>query len=148
MSIDWRSLVPGRCVAFVVSAMTAATLVGCGDGSDYQLAPVHGKLMMGSRPLAGAKVMFAPVAKEGNKGGKAAVGLTGEDGTFTLTTYDDGDGAVVGDHWVTVFAPKVEQPRAAAPGDPVSTDLSFKRLSVNQKKSVSADQDNVIDITL
>ena len=34
--------------------------------------------------------------------GRVALGLTDNDGRFTLTTYKDGDGAIVGRHTVTV----------------------------------------------
>jgi hypothetical protein len=105
------------------------------------LAPVHGKLTVGQRPLAGAKVMFAPIAS-GDKpaAGKPAVGLTESDGNFTLTTYSNGDGAIVGEHWVTVFAPQGT--------DPASADVKYKRMTVPQKQVVAADQENAIDIAL
>ena len=106
------------------------------------VAPVHGKITVGNRPLGGAKVMFAPIAKADNPGaGKPGVGLTSSDGSFTLTTYSDGDGAVVGEHMVTIFAPQ-----GAASGS--SGETKFKRLAVPQKQVVAADQDNVIDLAL
>lgn len=83
--------------------MLVAALAGC-SGSPYQLAPAAGQVTLNGEPLSGAKVMFAPVAKEGSqKAGKPAFGLLAPSGEFTLGTYAPEDGAVVGDHWVTVI---------------------------------------------
>jgi hypothetical protein len=125
----------------MVAGLIATVVLGCG-GSSYDVAPVHGKLTVGSRPLSGAKVMFAPIAKgETAAAGKAAVGLTTSDGSFTLTTYSDQDGAVVGEHWVTIFAPD-----GAPKGE--ANEVKYKRIPVPQKQVVAADQENVIDIAL
>jgi hypothetical protein len=40
---------------------------------------------------------------ESHKAGKLAFGVLQSDGTFVLGTYEPEDGAVVGDHWVTVI---------------------------------------------
>jgi hypothetical protein len=149
MSTKWTPSQGVRATIAAFALLFGASLLGCGNGSTYEVAPVQGTLTIGSRPMAGAKVMFAPVAKgAGAAAGKAAVGLTQSNGNFTLTTYRDGDGAVVGEHWVTIFAPQTEQPRASAPGDPAPTETSYKRLTVNEKQNVVAGQENVIDIAL
>jgi hypothetical protein len=133
----------------VLAGLLMGGVLGCGSGSPYELAPVHGRLTVKQRPLAGAKVMFAPIAKDDQSAaGKPAVGLTDSEGSFTLTTYSDGDGAVVGEHWITVFAPEAAAPNESAPGDPASTEPKYKRLTLPQKQVVAAGQENAIDIAL
>jgi hypothetical protein len=70
---------------------------GCGRPS-YQLdtAPVHGKVTLDGQPLVAGYVVI-PTAR-----GRMASGRVNEDGTFVLTTYDEGDGAQVGTHPVIV----------------------------------------------
>jgi len=136
-------------VKSILAGLLVCGMLGCGSGAPYDLAPVHGKLTVGNRPLAGAKVMFAPVANGDQPGaGKPGVGLTESDGNFTLTTYSDGDGAVVGEHWVTIFAPVAAAPEKSAPGDPASSEPKYKRMSIPKKQIVAADQENVIDLAL
>lgn len=125
----------------MLAGLLVGGLLGCGS-APYDVAPVHGKLTVGNRPVAGAKVMFAPIASDASKGaGKAGVGLTTGDGSFALTTYSEQDGAVVGEHWVTIFAPQ------GAAGS-ATDEVKYKRIAVPAKKIVAAGQDNVIDIAL
>ena len=74
---------------------------------------------MGNEPLAGATVMFNPVAS----GGSGAIALTDEQGHYKLTTFDSGDGAVAGEYrvaFVKTIYPKQEgvDPMVAMSGDP------------------------------
>ena len=46
-------------------------------------------------------VQCSCVCSQGNEG-KAAAGRFGPDGVYTLKTYDDGDGALVGHHRVVI----------------------------------------------
>lgn len=78
--------------------LLGSTLVGCsgGDGSaGLPTHPVTGKVTQNGSPVADVKVTFSPEGKL-----PAAFGRTGTDGTFTLTTYDAGDGAVEGTYKV------------------------------------------------
>jgi hypothetical protein len=52
------------------------------------------------------------------------------------------DGAIVGDHWVTVIYNKPKDGNAAAPPP------GFSRVTAPQKVSVAAGQDNRIDVAL
>jgi hypothetical protein len=77
-------------------------LSGCGRTG---MAPVHGRVTCGGKPVPEAAVIFSPVPKtEGAlEAGKAAQGGTDEDGRYSLTTYRSGDGALVGKHKVSVI---------------------------------------------
>jgi hypothetical protein len=57
-------------------------------------------------------ISFSPKAKQ-----PVATGRTGTDGTYTLTTYDTGDGAAAGDYVVLVTKPQAA-PAGSAPLGP------------------------------
>jgi hypothetical protein len=85
--------------------------------------------------------MFSPVAKgDSVNAGKAAVGRIQPDGTYTLTTFEDADGAIVGEHWVTIVNHDEDNMPKGVP--------EFARIQVPEKKVVVAGQDNQIDISL
>lgn len=69
--------------------------LGCGgDGTK----PVRGKLTVDGRPLAKAGIVFTPLGP----GGRTAYAETGEDGSYTLKTFQPGDGALPGEYRVTI----------------------------------------------
>lgn len=85
-----------------VGLLLIASFVGCNQ-YEFPMAKASGRVRLDGQPLTNAKVMFAPVAAEGaTVAGKAAFGRLDVDGRFTLGTFVEGDGAVVGEHWVTV----------------------------------------------
>jgi hypothetical protein len=78
-------------------------LVGCEPGKPTAV-PAGGKVMFKkTTPPVGALVVFHPTdpAFEKTIGGKP-FGKVGEDGTFKLTSYAEGDGAPEGEYGVTV----------------------------------------------
>jgi hypothetical protein len=120
---------------------------GC-DAPPYQLAPVHGTVTLDGQPLSGANVMFAPRARGDEvNAGKPAFGQLQPDGSYVLGTYDDEDGAVVGEHSVTIIrvggGTKVALPQQTAPNR-----LKFSRLPVPGTFAVAAGQDNQLDIAI
>jgi hypothetical protein len=82
-----------------VGALTAALplAVGCG-GNDVALGRVDGVVRLDGKPLASGKIIFQPAA------GRGAYGQIGADGEFTLGTYGDSDGALIGKHKIAVIA--------------------------------------------
>jgi len=72
-----------------------ALLAGCGKGKP-ETTPVTGEVVYQGAPVEGAEVAFAP------DGGALARGRTDASGKFTLRTFADGDGALPGNHRVTV----------------------------------------------
>jgi hypothetical protein len=89
--------------AGVATSITLALLVllgsgGCGgkasDPNVGPTVPVQGKVTYMGQPLAGGTIQFEPDR------GREASGTIGPDGTFTLTTFNENDGAVVGTHRV------------------------------------------------
>ena len=74
---------------------------GCSGSGEPRPVPVSGTVEYNGQPLTQGNVAFVPVvATEGH----AARGSIGPDGSFELTTFESGDGALPGDYKVTVFA--------------------------------------------
>src|SRR5689334_3923065 len=79
-----------------------ALLSGCGQSA---LAPVHGRVTCNGKPVPQAGVIFSPAgqSESDRQPGKAAAGSTDADGRYVLTTYRPGDGALVGQHHVSII---------------------------------------------
>ena len=75
----------------------ALALAGCGGGGP-KLAAVRGTVTYKGKPVPSGTVSFIPA------NGPAATGKINPDGTYTLTTFKAGDGAVLGHHKVVVAA--------------------------------------------
>lgn len=79
-------------------AVTAAILAGCSSGgSRPATAPVSGTVTLNGQPLEGATVVFM-----GEGASQAASGKTDASGKYQLTTFEPNDGAVIGNHQVTI----------------------------------------------
>jgi hypothetical protein len=117
-----------------------AAVAGC-NRSPYELAPVSGRVTINDKPLFQGSVVFSPVAKgEEANAGKAATGRLQEDGTYRLTTYNKFDGAIVGEHWVTIINLDEENLPEGVP--------EYARIRVPERKVVAAGQENEINILL
>jgi hypothetical protein len=76
----------------------ALGLAGCAK-KGMKTAVVKGTVSYDGKPLPYGSVLFIPESP-----GPTATGEIGPDGTYTLTTYAKGDGAVLGKHKVVVSA--------------------------------------------
>jgi hypothetical protein len=90
-----------RAAALPLACAAVCALLAGGCGGHPQTAPVTGKVTLHGKPVGPGSILFMPDEDRGTKG-KAASGNFGPDGAYTLTTYRDGDGAVVGFHKVTI----------------------------------------------
>lgn len=103
--IDWRHI--GLVAVWLVSLGLGT---GC-NGDRPETAPVSGIVEYDGQPISGFErgaVTFTP------RGGPMAKGtIDPSDGSFRLTTYRDGDGALIGPARVAVSA-TVDDPRATA----------------------------------
>lgn len=85
----FESLTPGFALLLVFA-------VGCGQkGPDT--AQVSGVVKLNGEPVEGAMVMFQPVAE-----GRSSRSLTDANGRYTLKYVGDQNGALIGEHVVTV----------------------------------------------
>jgi len=128
-----------RSLRLCVSLCLLAAIGGCGR-NNFELAPVHGNVTIDDKPLFQGKVMFAPIPKAGEENpGRPASGTIQKNGDFRLTTFNKHDGAVVGEHWVTIINV----------GEDLPDDVpEFARLTAPKKVTVVAGKDNQIDIRL
>lgn len=81
-------------------------LAGCGGGLEkFPTAAVTGTVLCEGKPVESAIVYFEPLREGSSPGGKQGWALTDADGKFTISTYGDQDGAVIGKHRVRVGPP-------------------------------------------
>ena len=71
------------------------------------MAQVTGKVTYNGKPLEIGEVVFNPVSGETETTGQPASGTLGSGGYYRLSTFDDGDGAVLGDHIITIKSNEV-----------------------------------------
>jgi hypothetical protein len=84
------------CPLLVASAMLPA-LVGCGDSRPARV-PISGQVLIDGEPLKFGVIRFIP------DDGRPSSGNLDANGRFTLSCFDDDDGAVLGHHKVAIFA--------------------------------------------
>jgi hypothetical protein len=102
----------------LVVTMGLFGLWGCGVNADRpKMAKVSGKVTYKGKALDKGEIIFTPEKNKGGPSGHVATGKIESDGSFTLTTFDTDDGAVLGQHVVTVNVPtqdikELNKPRA------------------------------------
>lgn len=87
-----------------IVACLALAAAGCGDDGKPPMGSVTGTVTYKGEPLTPGSVIFSPVNATEEQPGQPATGQLASDGSYRLTTFDDGDGAIVGEHIVTVQA--------------------------------------------
>ncbi len=83
------------------AAALAMLVAGCGKSSD--LAPVTGIVTYRGEPVTEGRVAFYP------EKGRPAIGVIQADGSYTLTTFEENDGALIGEHRVTIKATRISE---------------------------------------
>jgi hypothetical protein len=100
--VGWRR--HHRLVLAVAAVSVWAALPGCGrDPDQLPVVSAAGTVTLDGKPVPKGTVHFQP------EKGRPASGEI-QDGKFTLTTYESGDGAVAGKHQVTVESVEAEAP--------------------------------------
>lgn len=128
-----------RLAATGLVAILIAAQSGCGgDPTLPKLGKIHGKVTYNGKPVDAGHIVFTPVAGKGGETGQSATGEIGEDGSYEMTTFNTGDGAILGQHTVTVeLRPKGEDayPKPKADG---TIDYKLPK-SLGPKKYAKAD---------
>jgi hypothetical protein len=73
--------------------------VGCSDRP--HIVPVSGQVLIDGQPLSYGFIRFS------SGEGRPALGRLDNEGRFRLTTYDSGDGAIVGLHRIAILTHQV-----------------------------------------
>jgi hypothetical protein len=125
---------------FVV-LLAAWPLFGC--GSRTEVFPVTGKVTYKGHPLTGGMVMFAPAD------GPASMGNIDEKGYYRLVTHGLGEGAIPGQHVVTVTSRAGGEKMATVPG-PLRSAVPRKYATIvtSPLKAEVKNQPNEIDLEL
>jgi hypothetical protein len=135
-----------RQCAFLVAALTvAATLYyGCGKPAhQLETAPVHGKVTLDGQPLASGYVVV-PTAR-----GRMASGKIQPDGSFVMTTYEEGDGVQVGTHPVIVNEPPPDEFSPVPAGERVPIPTRYTSAGTSGLTvEVKPDEDNFLELNL
>lgn len=86
-------------VLLLSAAVACLFVMGCGDGkSNPPTSAAKGKLTLKGEAVEGATIQFLPSSPDG----KVASAKSEADGTFVLSTFETGDGAMPGQYKVTV----------------------------------------------
>ena len=123
----WQRLV----LLGMAMAITIAGPIGCGDGRPQRL-PVTGTVLFQGRPVEGADVMFMP------KDGRAAMGSTNAKGRFELLTFEPGDGAIIGEHAVSIVKKVEAAPKSIANPYAPTRDVLPKRYGSTRQSGLTA----------
>jgi hypothetical protein len=121
-----------RCsIVFALMFMTA----GCGK-SGLQIAPVHGRITLEGRPLAGADIRFQPDGTE-----RPSIGRTDSDGRYDLMYKRGQPGAVVGQHTVRIWVSR------EVVSNPPVIDAKFDARSELRREVKSGNNEFDFDVT-
>lgn len=102
--------------------------LGCGQGGpELNIAPAKGTVKLDGSPLPNAIVVFTPESD-----GIPATATTDENGRFTLTTKEPGDGAMVGKHKITV------REKPPEPNETITSEEEYGPSDPNAKSRIPA----------
>lgn len=127
----------------IALAATLCLVAGCGGGSGT--VPVRGTVTFKGKPVPSGTVTFIPDS------GQHATGEIGPDGSYTLTTYKAGDGAVPGSYKVVVVAvqdtsDRLPEERASLPPPIIPT--KYTSVATTDLTAQVKDGENTINFDL
>jgi hypothetical protein len=102
---------PVLSISLVIAISFASLLAGCGSSASAEKKPLYtvtGSLLINGKPASGARIILAPEEDDV----PTPAGQIKEDGTFSLTVYDDElrvfevPGDPVGEYSVLVLMPR------------------------------------------
>ena len=103
-----------------IVASFALSFSGCGGNSNRpKTAKVTGKVTYDGKPVETGSLLFVPVG-----GGTSAQGNISEDGTYTLGTFTETDGAILGDFKVMITAWTQPKGGSGLPEDAIRGDAA------------------------
>lgn len=130
--------------ALIALGIAAVGLPGCG-GYDRKTAVVRGSVTYNGKAVPNGTISFIPAD------GRSATGEIQPDGSYTLTTYRKGDGAILGQHKVVIVAMEDMSnrlPEARNPLPPSIIPVRYTSLATSELRADVKDQENTIDFKL
>lgn len=98
----------------VLATCLGTLFCGCSTEGDFKVAKVNGQVTCQGQPVANVLVQLIPnTTVAGGTTGKSAIGTADAEGHFELSTYQPGDGAVIGTHSVKAGS---QDPEKGLPG--------------------------------
>jgi hypothetical protein len=85
-----------------ILACAIACVTGCGPAGPV-MVPVKGTVEYGGDTLTSGRITFSP---KDPKEGRVAESDIADDGTFSLSTFKNGDGAIAGTYLVSIVSTK------------------------------------------
>jgi hypothetical protein len=128
----------------LVLALTPA-LVGCG-GERLKTAIVKGKVTYNGKPVPNGTITFIP-----NGPGPSASGELQKDGSYNLTTYRKGDGAVLGQYKVIIVAMQDMSNRLPEERNPTPPSIvpdKYTSAATSDLRAEVEDRENICDFDL
>jgi hypothetical protein len=95
-------------------------MASCTTRLREKVSPVEGQVLFHGQPAAGAIVVFHPRLPSADRALEAVhpMGIVGEDGSFTLSSFGAEDGAPPGEYVVTITWPFQSPPATKTAGQP------------------------------
>jgi hypothetical protein len=91
-------------IAFWLGCTVAAcALAGCGSGNGLTMGRVYGVVTYNGQPVEFGEVLYLPDTEKGNSG-VPSMGPITKDGSYVMSTQDEGDGVIAGYHKVGIRA--------------------------------------------
>jgi hypothetical protein len=138
-------MMPSSRLVFGVLVLGVA-LVASGCGQKFpRTAIVRGKVTYKGKPVPNGTVNFIPAA------GKDASGEIQSDGSYTLTSYRPGDGAIPGKYSVVIVAMQdnsTRLPEDRSPLPPPIVPVKYTSLATSDLKAEVEDKENTINFDL
>jgi hypothetical protein len=134
------------------------SLTGCsGDPNMPKLGKVHGKVTYKGKPVDSGTVTFNPIQGKGGETGQNATGQIESDGSYVMTTFNTGDGAILGQHVVAVVVREKGSENQGKPRADSTIDYSMPKIVTPPKyasvetsplRCTVREGDNAFDIEL
>ncbi len=131
-------------LALVVLALAVLSLAGCGS-NQLKTAVVRGTVSYNGKPVPNGTISFIP------KAGPSATGEIQPDGSYTLTTYRQGDGAVLGQHTVVIVAMQDMSNRLPEQRNPLPPPIipeKYTSVATSDLRAEVKDEENTINFPL
>ena len=96
---------PSRILVSAISLAAVVTVSACGGSDRVPVNTVSGKVLLRGKPAAGATVRFIAVNPTKAASAIRPIGIVRENGSFSVATYDFGDGAPTGKYGVIITWP-------------------------------------------